>query len=68
MKTFTCPKCNNDSFRETFDRLYQCDKCYALYIPRTLKALEMGPSSYSIRLPEENKLAVNVTPYKKENI
>ncbi len=65
METFTCPKCEGSSFKETFDRLYQCNKCSALYNPWSMKELEIGPSSYAIKLPEENKLAVNVTPYKR---
>ena len=67
MKTFTCPKCDNDSFNETFDRLYQCKKCHTIYIPWSMNELEMGPSSYAVKFPEENKLAVNITPYKKES-
>ena len=68
MITFTCPKCDNDSFKETFDRLYQCYKCHSLYIPWSMEELEMGPSSYSIEYPKENKLAVNITPYKREDV
>jgi hypothetical protein len=68
METFTCEKCNNDVFKETFDRLCQCRKCGTLYIPWSMKELEIGPSSYSIEYPEENKLAVNITPYKKGNV